>query len=266
MIVDSHCHLDFPELQARLGEVLFNADQAGVSTVLSISSRVRQWQNLLGIAESSTRVFCTVGTHPHHAHEELDVTPDHLVRLTEHPKVVGIGEAGLDYHYDFSPREAQMRGFRNHIAAARDSGLPLVIHSREAEEDTARVLEQEMARGEFKAVLHCFTSQRWLAEKGIALGLFVSFSGILTYKTAEDLRSTAASLPSDRLLVETDAPYLAPVPQRGRVNEPSFVIHTLKCLADLRGVSVDEMARITTTNFFTLFGKAQAPAESGAIT
>lgn len=259
LLVDSHCHLDYPGLADRLPEVLANAAAAGVGAMLSISSRVKQPSPLLVIAETYPNIWCTVGTHPHHAHEELDVSVDELVRLARHPKVIGIGEAGLDYHYDYSPRDAQMEGFRRHIAAAQETGLPLVIHSREAEDDTARVLEEEMARRTYKAVLHCFTSQRRLAEKGIELGLYVSFSGILTYKSAEDLRNTARHLPEDRILVETDAPYLAPVPHRGKSNEPAFVRHTLACLATARGATETAMAETTSANFFRLFEKAVRP-------
>lgn len=260
LIVDSHCHLDYDGLADQLPAVLARAKEQGVGLMLSISSRVKNFPRLLAIAEAHENVFCTVGTHPHNAHEELDVTVADLVKLAAHPKVVGIGEAGLDYHYDLSPRDAQMQGFENHIAAARETGLPLVIHTRQAEEDTARVLEEEMAKGAFKAVLHCFTSQQWLAEKGIDLGLCVSFSGILTYKNAEDLRTTAKALPVDRLLVETDAPFLAPVPFRGKDNEPGFVVHTLEKLAALRGLSRDEMAYLTSANFFRLFDKVGVPA------
>ncbi len=260
LIVDSHCHLDYDGLADQLPAVLARAKEQGVSLMLSISSRVKNFPRLLAIAEAHENIFCTVGTHPHHAHEELDITVADLVNLTQHPKVVGIGEAGLDYHYDLSPREAQMQGFKNHIAAARETGLPLVIHSRQAEEDTARVLEEEMAKGAFKAVLHCFTSQQWLAEKGVALGLCISFSGILTYKNAEDLRTTAKAVLVDRLLVETDAPFLAPVPFRGKDNEPSFVVKTLEQLAALRGLSRDEMAYLTAANFFRLFDKVKVPA------
>ncbi len=260
LIVDSHCHLDYDGLADQLPAVLARAKEQDVGLMLSISSRVKNFPRLLAIAEAHENVFCTVGTHPHNAHEELDVTVADLVKLAAHPKVVGIGEAGLDYHYDLSPRDAQMQGFKNHIAAARETGLPLVIHTRQAEEDTARVLEEEMAKGAFKAVLHCFTSQQWLAEKGIDLGLCVSFSGILTYKNAEDLRTTAKALPVDRLLVETDAPFLAPVPFRGKDNEPGFVVHTLEKLAALRGLSRDEMAYLTSANFFRLFDKVGVPA------
>jgi len=260
LIVDSHCHLDYDGLADQLPAVLKRAREQGVGLMLSISSRVKNFPRLLSIAENHYNIFCTVGTHPHNAHEELDVTVADLLKLTQHPKVVGIGEAGLDYHYDLSPREAQMQGFKNHIAAARESGLPLVIHTRQAEEDTARVLEEEMAKGPFKALLHCFTSQQWLAEKGVELGLYVSFSGILTYKNAEDLRTTAKALPIDRLLVETDAPFLAPVPFRGKDNEPSYVVKTLEQLAAIRGLTRDEMAYMTSANFFRLFDKVKVPA------
>jgi TatD DNase family protein len=259
LIVDSHCHLDYEGLGDRLDDVLARAQDAGVGLMLSISSRVRKFEGVLAIADKYPNVFCTVGTHPHNAHEELDVTVADLVKLTENPRVVGIGEAGLDYHYDNSPRDAQMTGFRNHIAAARETGLPLVIHTREAEDDTARVLEEEMSRGKFKAVLHCFTSQQWLAEKGVELGLYVSFSGILTYKNADDLRATAKALPLDRILVETDAPFLAPIPFRGKQNEPAFVAKTLEELARVRGLSRDEAARATSDNFFALFNKVPRP-------
>ena len=258
-IIDSHCHLDYEGLAENLPAMLQRCADAGVGLILSISSRVAQFPKLLEIAETYDNVFCTVGTHPHNAHEESDVTVADLVKLTNHPKVVGIGEAGLDYHYDHSPREAQMKGFRTHIAAARETGLPLVIHTREAEDDTARVLEEEMAKGTFKAMLHCFTSKQWLAEKGVELGLCVSFSGILTYKSAEDLRLTAKALPADNILVETDSPFLAPSPYRGKTNEPSYVVKTLEQLAIVRGVSADEMAKITSDNFFRLFNKVMRP-------
>jgi len=260
LIVDSHCHLDFDGLSSNLPVILARAAEQDVGLMLSISSRVRQFDKLRQIAEENDNVFCTIGTHPHNAHEEVDLPASEYVRLAQHPKVVGIGEAGLDYHYDFSPREAQAKGFLTQIAAARETGLPLVIHTREAEEDTARLLEEEMAKGTFKAVLHCFTSQDWLARKGVELGLYVSFSGILTYKTAENLRDTARGLPEDRILVETDSPYLAPVPYRGKSNEPSFVRKTLEVLAAARGTDVDHMARVTSDNFFRLFSKVPRPA------
>lgn len=256
-VVDSHCHLDFEGMEENLPALLRRAEEAGVDRMVSISSRVRKFDNLLRIANENVNVFCTVGTHPHNAHEELDVTSDDLVRLAEAaPKCVGIGEVGLDYHYDLSPRDAQALGFRTHIDAARRTGLPLVIHSREAEDDTIAILQEEMAKGRFTPLLHCFTSHRRLADAAVAMGGYVSFSGILTYKTAEDLRETAAALPIDRIIVETDSPYLAPIPYRGKSNEPAFVVKTLETLAKTRGVPVEDMARITTENFFRLFTKA----------
>jgi TatD DNase family protein len=263
-IVDSHCHLDYDGLADDLPSILARAESADVGLMLSISSRVRNFPGLLRIAETHPQVYCTVGTHPHNAHEELDVTAEQLVALTDSPRVVGIGEVGLDYHYDNSPRAAQRQGFLTHIAAARITGLPLVIHTREAEDDTIDILESEMAKGPFKALLHCFTAKDYLAKRAVELGLYVSFSGILTYKTAQNLRDTAEGLPEDRLLVETDAPFLAPIPHRGKPNEPSFVVKTLETLAAVRGVSPEAMAKITSDNFFRLFNKVPRPASFGA--
>ncbi|NNF80644.1 MAG: TatD family hydrolase [Rhizobiales bacterium] len=258
-MVDSHCHLDFPELAQDLDGVIGRAAEAGVHLMVTISTRVRRFEEILKIAERYEQVYCTVGTHPHNAAEEPDVTADELVAFTSHPKVVGIGEAGLDYHYDNSPRDAQAAGFRVHIEASRRTGLPLVIHSRSAEDDTASILEEEMKQGAFKPLLHCFSSNIELAKRGLAIGAYVSLSGILTFKSAEEIRQSAAMAPMDRLLVETDAPYLAPVPHRGKSNEPAFTRHTLECLAEVKGVSPDEMARATSDNFFTLFSKVPRP-------
>lgn len=260
LVVDSHCHLDFEGMEEKLPALLQRADQAGVGLMVSISSRVAKFPNLLRIAQENPNVYCTVGTHPHNAHEELEVTAEQLVELARHPKCVGIGEVGLDYHYELSTPDAQKAGFRVHIDAARKSGLPLVIHSREAEADTIAILESEMAKGPFTPLLHCFTSKAELAEAAVALGGYVSFSGILTYKSAEDIRQTAAQLPLDRIIVETDSPYLAPVPYRGKDNEPAFVIKTLETLAKVRGLPVEDMARITSDNFFRLFAKVPRPA------
>lgn len=258
-VIDSHCHLDYPGLAEDLGSVLARAEGAGVRLLLSIGTRVRKFDQILVIAERHDNVFCTVGTHPHNAAEEPDVTVDELVKLARHPKVIGIGEAGLDYHYDHSPRDQQAKSFHIHIAAARETGLPLVIHSREAEADTAAILEEEMEKGAFKPLLHCFSSRADLAERGLKLGAYVSFSGILTYKNAEDIRATARDVPMDRLLVETDAPYLAPVPYRGKTNEPAFVVKTLERLAEVKDVTSEEMANTTSRNFFTLFDKVPKP-------
>jgi TatD DNase family protein len=232
--------------------------------MVTISTRVRRQDDLLAIADRFPDVFCSVGTHPHHAHEELDIGAADLVSRTRHSKVVAIGEAGLDYHYDNSPRDAQEQGFRAHIAAARETGLPLVIHSREADDDMARILEEEMGKGAFPAVLHCFTGGPDLARRAIALGLSISFTGIVTFKNSNDLRAIAASLPAERFLVETDAPYLAPGKFRGKRNEPAYVVETAKILADTRGVGFDALARQTTDNFFKLFSKVPRPAEASA--
>jgi TatD DNase family protein len=255
MLVDSHCHLDFPEFQPELDAVVTRARDAGLGRMVTISTRVRRHDQVLAIAERFPDVFCSVGTHPHNAHEELDIGTDDLRRIAEHPRVVAIGEAGLDYHYDNSPRDAQEQGLRAHIAAARKSGLPLVIHSRDADGDMARILEEETGKGAFPAVLHCFTGGRDLAMRSVALGHYVSFSGILTFKKSEDLRAIAAELPADRVLVETDAPFLAPGKFRGKRNEPSYVVETAKVLAETRKVDFDDIARQTTENFFRLFAK-----------
>ena len=255
MLVDSHCHLDFPELSADLDAVLARARTADVGLMVTISTRVRRFNELRALAEAHDNVFCSVGTHPHNAAEEPDVTVEELVELARHPKVVAIGEAGLDYHYNHSPRDVQKKSFRTHIAAARETGLPLVIHARDADADIARMLEEETAKGAFPFVLHCFTGGPDLARRGLALGGYISFSGVVTFKNAEALRDIALAVPSDRLMVETDAPYLAPEPLRGKTNEPAFVVHTAARLAALRGVREGEMARLTTENFFRLFKK-----------
>jgi TatD DNase family protein len=264
MLVDSHCHLDFPDFAAELDAVVIRARGAGIGRMVTISTRVKRHAQVLSIAERFDDVFCSVGTHPHNAHEELDIDSQQLIDIARHPKVVAIGEAGLDYHYDNSPREAQEQSFRAHIAAARTTGLPLVIHSREADDDMARILEEESGKGAFPAVLHCFTGGRDLAMRAIALGHYVSFTGILTFKNSQSLRDIAAELPPDRVLVETDAPYLAPLPYRGKRCEPSYVVETAKVLAQTRGVSADDIARQTTENFFRLFGKVARPAKTPA--
>jgi TatD DNase family protein len=265
MLVDSHCHLDFPDFSNALDDVVARARAAGIARMVTISTRVHRFTDVLAIAERFADVYCSVGTHPHHAHEELEITTVDLVAHTRHPKVVALGEAGLDYHYDNSPRDAQERGFRTHIAAARETGLPLVIHSREADADTARILEEETGQGAFPAVLHCFTGSPDLARRAIALGLFISFTGILTFKNSTALRAIAAELPADRILVETDAPYLAPAPFRGKRNEPAYVVETAKVLAETRGVSFDEIAQQTSENFFRLFSKVPRPATADSF-
>jgi TatD DNase family protein len=260
VIVDSHCHLDFPDFAAELDDVVARARDAGLSRMVTINTRVRRHADILAIAERFADVYCSVGTHPHHAHEELDITADDLARIAENPKVVAIGEVGLDYFYDTGPRDAQEQGLRTHIAAARMTGLPLVIHSRDADADMAAILEQEQGRGAFPAVLHCFTGGRALAFKAIELGMYVSFSGVLTFKKSEELRAIAADLPADRILVETDSPYLAPGKFRGKRNEPAYVVETAKVLAAARGRDYAAVAAQTSDNFFRLFSKVPRPA------
>ena len=258
MLVDSHCHLDFPDFAAEIDAVVARARAAGIGRLVTISTLVEKFPALLAIAERFDEVYCSVGTHPHHAAKEPNVTADDLVAAAKHPKVVAIGEAGLDYHYDNSPRVAQEKGFRTHIAAARASKLPLVIHAREADDDIARILEEESGKGRFPFVLHCFTGGEDLARRGVALGGYVSFSGILTFKNGESLRKIAAALPEDRILVETDAPFLAPNPHRGKRNEPAYVAETARVLAETRSVSADAIAKATSANFFRLFSKVPA--------
>ncbi len=256
MLIDSHCHLDFPELAADRANVLARAKANGVERMVTISTRVRRFDDVRAIAEENPEVWCSVGTHPHHAHEEPEITTADLVRLAAHPRCVAIGEAGLDYHYpgDYA---AQAVGFRRHIAAARETGLPLVIHAREADDDIAGILEDETGKGAFPFVLHCFSSGLDLARRGLALGGYISFSGILTFKNAATIQEAATMAPADRILVETDAPYLAPVPHRGQSNEPGYVLHTAQKLAELRGVAFEEIAQTTTANFYRLFSRTK---------
>jgi TatD DNase family protein len=255
MLIDSHCHLDFEVLANDRAGVLARAAEAGVSGMVTISTFVDKFAGIAAIAEAHDNIWCSVGTHPHNADQELHIQTADLVRLAAHPKCVAIGEAGLDYFYDNAPREAQAEGFRRHIAAARETGLPLVIHTRAADEDTIAILEGETEKGAFPFVLHCFSAGAELARRGLALGGYVSFSGILTFKNAEEIREVAAFVPADRILVETDAPYLAPVPHRGQSNEPAFVRHTAERLAEVRGVPFETIAEQTTRNFARLFGK-----------
>ncbi|MBO9630948.1 MAG: TatD family hydrolase [Shinella sp.] len=255
MLIDTHCHLDFPDFAAERDDIVARAHAAGVKQMITISTRVKKFPDILAIAEAYPSVFCSVGTHPHNADEELDVTIEELVALSRHPRVVAIGEAGLDYFYDNAPREAQAIGLVNHIAAARETGLPLVIHSRSADEDMAAILTEETGKGAFPFLLHCFSSGPELAGIGVELGGYVSFSGILTFPKSEELREIAKTVPLERMLVETDAPYLAPKPFRGKRNEPAYVAHTASVLAETVGVSVEEIARITTENAFRIFSK-----------
>ncbi len=258
MLIDSHCHLDFPELAADRAGVLARAKAAGIDGMVTISTRVKRFDEIKAIAEENAEVWCSVGTHPHHADEELDIFTDDLVRLSAHPKCVAIGEAGLDYFYDNAPKEAQETGLRRHIAASRLTGLPLVIHSRSADAHMGAVLSDEVGQGAFPFVLHCFTGGADLARQALALGGYISFSGIITFKNAEEIREVAKFVPADRYLVETDAPYLAPVPHRGGTNEPSYVAHTAAKVAEVRGISLEQLGAETTDNFFRLFSKAKA--------
>jgi len=259
MLVDSHCHLDFPDFAEDLDGIIARAAAAGVGRLVTISTRVRRLPELLAIAERYENVYCSVGTHPHHADEEDGISTEELVALTQHPKVVALGEAGLDNFYDDGSPAAQERGFRAHIAAARATGLPLVIHTREADARCGEILEEEVAKGPFHAVLHCYTGGRELAMKAIDLGLHISFTGILTFKKSQGLRDLAAELPADRIMVETDAPYLAPGKCRGKRNEPAYVVETAKVLAETRGVSLEEITQQTTETFFKLFSKVPRP-------
>ena len=260
MLVDHHCHLDFPQLAADRDGIVARAREAGVGVIVTISTRIRQLPTLLDICAAHDNIYCSVGTHPHNAAEERGIGADEILRLSEHPKVVAIGEAGLDYFYKRSSPEAQAEGFRQHIAAARRAGLPLEIHTRDADRDTIAILEDEHAKGAFPAILHCYTGGPELAKRAVELGLYVSFTGVVTFKKSEALRDIARAVPLDRLLVETDAPYLAPEPYRGKTNEPSYVVHTAATLAKVKDVSPAELAAATTDNFFRLFGKVKRPA------
>jgi TatD DNase family protein len=255
MLVDSHCHLDFDVLSEELDAVLERAKDAGVEKLVTISTRVKKYDQITAIAEKYPNVFCSVGTHPHNADEELDVEAAELIELSQHPKCVAIGEAGLDYYYDNAPREAQEIGFRRHIEAARQTQLPLVIHTRSADEDTIKILKEENAIGAFPFVLHCFSAGPELAKVGVELGGYISFSGISTFKSAQAIRDVALETPIERILVETDAPYLAPVPHRGKSNEPAFVRHTAEHLAEALGMDFSQFATQTTENFHRLFSK-----------
>ncbi len=266
MLIDTHCHLDFPDFAGDVAGLVARAKAAGVTRMVTISTRVAKFPVYAALAESHPEIWCTVGTHPHQAGEEDGIPAEELVRLSAHPRCVGIGEAGLDYFYDKAPRDAQARGLRAHIAAARETRLPLVIHSRDADADMEAILTEEMRTGPFSAILHCFSSGRRLAEFGVEMGFFISFSGILTFKASEELRAIAGDVPLGRLLVETDAPYLAPVPHRGKRNEPAFVANTAKVLAEVKGVSEAEIAAITTENARRCYWKMDnaAPVSAAA--
>ncbi len=257
MLVDSHCHLDFATFADDLDDVVARAGAAGVGMMVTIATSVEGCGSARRVAERFPNVYCSVGVHPHEAKTDGQKSADLLIRLAKHEKTVGIGETGLDYYYEHSPRDDQKVSFRAHIDAARQTGLPLIVHTRDADDDTAEILAEEMKRAPFTGLIHCFSAGRKLAETAVDLGLFISVSGIATFKAAEDLRQTLASVPMDRLLVETDAPYLAPTPNRGKRNEPSFVALTAAKLAEIKGVTPDEIAAATTDNFFRLFTRAE---------
>ncbi|HMK90604.1 MAG TPA: TatD family hydrolase [Methylocystis sp.] len=259
MLVDTHCHLDFPDFAPERDAVVARGRAAGVGRFVTISTHVSKFAQVAAVAEAYPDVYFSVGTHPHHAHEEPEASPDALIALAAHPKCVAFGEAGLDYHYNRAPKETAQRVFRNHIAAAREARLPLVIHTRDADDDCAAILREEMGQGAFPALLHCFTASRALAETAVELGLYISFSGVVTFKNAQELRETAAALPIERILVETDAPFLAPTPHRGKRNEPAYVVETARVLAELRGESEAAFAAATTANALRLFSKMPPP-------
>ncbi|MEQ1753188.1 MAG: TatD family hydrolase [Micropepsaceae bacterium] len=260
MLVDSHCHLDFPELSRELDQVVQRARANGVGTMLTIGTRLDRFPGVRAIAEKYDNIWCTVGVHPHEAASEPISEPQRLLEHVNHPRVVGIGEAGLDYFYEHSPKNDQIRNFRAHIAASRDCGLPLVVHARDADDDLCSILKEEYDNGAFPGLIHCFSSTRQLAETALALGMYISISGIVTFKKADELRAIVQDVPLDRLLVETDSPYLSPIPHRGARNEPSFVKHTAETVARLKNIEVEKLGDQTTENFFRLFTKARRTA------
>jgi len=259
MLVDSHCHLDFPEFAPELDAVVARARGAGVGVCVTIGTSLGRFPGVRAVAERFDDVWCSVGIHPHEAEKELLDGPQALLDAAAHPKVVGVGETGLDYYYEHSPRPQQIANFRAHIAAGRTAGLPVIVHTRDADDDTIAVLREEMATGPFTGLIHCFTGTKRLAEAALDLGLFISVSGIATFKKSDALRMVLKDVPLERLLVETDAPYLAPMPHRGKRNEPAFVVNTAALLATLKGVTPDELAAATTANFFRLFTKVTRP-------
>ena len=264
MLVDHHCHIDRPEFSSDLDGVVARAKAAGVEVMVNISTRIRRFDDVRAVIERYDNVYGSVGTHPHQADEELDIPVSDIVRLAKHPKIVAIGEAGLDYYYKHSSLAGQADGFRRHIAAARETGLPLEVHTRDADADTLAILKEQHAAGPFPAILHCFTGGRDLAMGALDLGLYVSFSGVISFKKSESLRAIAREVPLDRIFVETDAPFLAPAPYRGKTNEPALVVHTARALAEAKGVTEAEIARATTDNFFRLFTKAKRPSGDSA--
>ena len=266
MLVDSHCHLDFPDFDNELDEVVARAGAAGVSHMLTICTHVTKFAQVRAVAGRFDNMWCTVGIHPHNAEAEPEVTAEQLIAYADDPKVVAFGETGLDFFYEHSPRARQERSFRAHIAAARETGLPIIIHTRDADDDMIRILREEGEQGAFPGVIHCFSSGPDVAATAVELGLYISISGIITFKKADDLRRTVRDVPLDRLLVETDSPYLAPVPKRGKRNEPAFTAYTAAQLAELKDIDTPTLAQRTTENFFALFAKAAATRGASSAT
>ncbi|MGE3714434.1 MAG: TatD family hydrolase [Alphaproteobacteria bacterium] len=259
MLVDSHCHLNFPDFKDDLASVISRAQQAGVGVMQTICTKMSEFDEVHRIAQANDNIYCSVGVHPNNTSNTEIVSVQTLVDSCSSKKVIGLGETGLDYHYDNSDPATQKASFRNHIEAARQTGIPLIVHTRDADEDTVNILKEEMAKGAFKGLIHCFTSTKYLADEAVKCGFYISLSGIITFKNAQAIRDALVDVPLERILVETDAPYLAPAPNRGKRNEPSYVVHTNKALSEIKGISEEECARITTANFFTLFSKASAP-------
>lgn len=259
LIVDSHCHLNYGSMQDDMDGVLARAKEAGVGTMLAINARLKEFGDVLDIAIAHDNIWASVGSHPHDAEEEFGITAEQLIKLSQHPKVVGIGETGLDYYYDHAPRDKQQQNFIAHIEASRETGLPLIVHARDADEDCARIMREEMEKGEYPAVIHCFTASEWFARESLDIGCYISISGIVTFKSAKELQAAVKTIPLEKMLIETDAPFLAPVPMRGKPNEPSYVKHTAEFLAEHMNVSFEELAKITTDNFFELFSKTERP-------
>lgn len=258
MLIDSHCHLDFPDFAEDFDAVLARASERGVKGVQTICTRLTAFDQVWQLAQGRAGVWCSVGVHPHNVEEEMPFETADIVALAARDKVIGIGETGLDFFYDHSPRDLQIEGFRRHLAASRETGLPVIVHTRDAEDETCRVLREEAEKGALSGVIHCFSAGPEMAKCALDLGFSISFSGIVTFKKADDLRAIAADVPLERILVETDAPYLAPVPNRGKRNEPAFVADTAAVVADIKGVTQSELAAASTRNFFALFSRAES--------
>ena len=261
MFVDSHCHLDFDLFEKDREECIARAQKAGIQTMLTISTHITRFPEILKLTNSSDYLYCTIGVHPHQVRDEPKIDCDQISKFANNPKVIGIGETGLDYFYENSPRKEQKDSFLQHIAASRMTGLPLIVHSRDADEDMEKILEDEMKKKAFPCVLHCFSSSERLARCALSLGVYISISGIVTFKNATELRKIVKNIPLDRLLIETDSPFLAPVPYRGKRNEPSYIIYTAKKVAELKDISINELEKVTTNNFFCLFSKARKPGQ-----